>query len=429
MTRPDHDLATRTAHARLRFRHGSAHLPRARGERDRREHGAVRGGPARARPGRERDRPAQAQGRGRRARVPPRGPVRGRTSSSAATRTAAASPASPPPSPMPRTRRWSCSATRSIRPGSPSGPTRGSPTGRPSACPVLLLSGECDPFARIDLLRAAVPRLRERRAGHVPAPRPHAEAGPRRRAGPRRGLPGTHRSGVTRALPAGDRRGSLRPPPGADTVRPCPAARPPSECPDRGPKPCVRSDPTAAARRAHRVVPVGRSRIASPESSAVQARPHRHAGDGHPARRGRPGRDLRQGSARPRPVHERDRQGRIRRSLHRPEPVLGRLRQVPDHAVELAGLGQARTWATRSAKQTPANQERVAAGQVHDACTRGSDAWRRVAYWWLTGSIATTRLVAPTRKAYVDKVMTRLQDARLADADGRPDQPTKPKPA
>ncbi|HEY6058117.1 MAG TPA: alpha/beta fold hydrolase, partial [Candidatus Limnocylindrales bacterium] len=28
-------------------------------------------------------------------------------------------------------------------------------------CPVLLVSGESDPFARIDLLRAAVPRLRE----------------------------------------------------------------------------------------------------------------------------------------------------------------------------------------------------------------------------------------------------------------------------
>ena len=28
------------------------------------------------------------------------------------------------------------------------------------ACPVLLLSGESDPFARIDLLRAVVPRLR-----------------------------------------------------------------------------------------------------------------------------------------------------------------------------------------------------------------------------------------------------------------------------
>ncbi len=29
------------------------------------------------------------------------------------------------------------------------------------ACPVLLLSGESDPFARIDLLRAVVPRLRQ----------------------------------------------------------------------------------------------------------------------------------------------------------------------------------------------------------------------------------------------------------------------------
>ncbi|MGH2603061.1 MAG: alpha/beta family hydrolase, partial [Dehalococcoidia bacterium] len=28
------------------------------------------------------------------------------------------------------------------------------------ACPVLLLSGESDPFARVDLLRGAVPRLR-----------------------------------------------------------------------------------------------------------------------------------------------------------------------------------------------------------------------------------------------------------------------------
>jgi hypothetical protein len=44
------------------------------------------------------------------------------------------------------------------RPGAPDGETRAAhwPQIR---CPVLLLSGEADPFARIDLLRAAVPRL------------------------------------------------------------------------------------------------------------------------------------------------------------------------------------------------------------------------------------------------------------------------------
>jgi len=35
-------------------------------------------------------------------------------------------------------------------------------------CPVLLLSGEADPFARIDLLRAAVPLLRDAELGTYP---------------------------------------------------------------------------------------------------------------------------------------------------------------------------------------------------------------------------------------------------------------------
>jgi predicted alpha/beta-hydrolase family hydrolase len=47
-------------------------------------------------------------------------------------------------------------------------PGRPDPTGRVGhfpriACPVLLLSGEADPFARIDLLRAAVKRLPDAR--------------------------------------------------------------------------------------------------------------------------------------------------------------------------------------------------------------------------------------------------------------------------
>lgn len=61
------------------------------------------------------------------------------------------------------------------RPGAPDGETRTEhwPAIR---CPVLLLSGEADPFARIDLLRAAVPRLRQaelvtyRRLGHTLRP-------------------------------------------------------------------------------------------------------------------------------------------------------------------------------------------------------------------------------------------------------------------
>ena len=102
--------------------------------------------------------------------------------------------------------------------------------------------------------------------------------------------------------------------------------------------------------------------------------------------------------ARSRPVHVRRRQGRIRRQLHGPEHALRRVRQVPDHAVELAGLGAARTSATRNAKQTPANQEKVAAGKF-TSLYRSLGSWRRVAYWWLTGSKRTTRLVVRTPRA------------------------------
>ena len=55
------------------------------------------------------------------------------------------------------------------------------------------------------------------------------------------------------------------------------------------------------------------------------------------------------------------------------------------------------SWAQRylgnaNAKQTPANQEKVAAGKFR-SLYRGLDSWRRVAYWWLTGSSRTSRLV------------------------------------
>ncbi len=55
------------------------------------------------------------------------------------------------------------------------------------------------------------------------------------------------------------------------------------------------------------------------------------------------------------------------------------------------------------AKQTPANQEKVAAGKF-TSLYRSRGSWRRVAYWWLTGSKQTTGWSAYARR-YVNKVM------------------------
>jgi hypothetical protein len=55
------------------------------------------------------------------------------------------------------------------------------------------------------------------------------------------------------------------------------------------------------------------------------------------------------------------------------------------------------------AKQTPANQEKVAAGKF-TALHRSLDSWRRVAYWWLTGSKRTSGWSANATR-YVNKVM------------------------
>jgi hypothetical protein len=66
------------------------------------------------------------------------------------------------------------------------------------------------------------------------------------------------------------------------------------------------------------------------------------------------------------------------------------------------------SWALRylgdaSARQTPANQEVVAAGKFRDLY-RSLQSWRRVAYWWLTGSSRTTGWSTYATR-YVDKVM------------------------
>jgi hypothetical protein len=56
-----------------------------------------------------------------------------------------------------------------------------------------------------------------------------------------------------------------------------------------------------------------------------------------------------------------------------------------------------------NARQTPANQEKVAAGKM-SSLYRWLGSWKRVAYWWLTGSSRTTGW-SSSAKRYVAKVM------------------------
>jgi hypothetical protein len=65
-------------------------------------------------------------------------------------------------------------------------------------------------------------------------------------------------------------------------------------------------------------------------------------------------------------------------------------------------------WARRylgngHAKQTPHNQERVASGKM-TSLYRWLGSWRRVAYWWLTGSEKRSGW-SPAARRYVNKVM------------------------
>jgi hypothetical protein len=64
----------------------------------------------------------------------------------------------------------------------------------------------------------------------------------------------------------------------------------------------------------------------------------------------------------------------------------------------------ARTYLGHSnARQTPRNQEKVAAGKF-TSLHRSLDSWRRVAYWWLTGSKRTSGWSAYATR-YVNRVM------------------------
>ena len=154
-------------------------------------------------------------------------------------------------------------------------------------CPVLLLSGESDPFAKIDLLRASVPRLAQAELGHVSAAGAHAEARPRRRAGPGCCLPARAPDGLTGTrhrrrtvdrlwitrLSRAIRVRILSVP----QVR-----RPDGRRPNRSRRRRTPGDP-AVARRAHRVVPVGRSSIAS-AVRPPEGGPRRESRGDHPHR-------------------------------------------------------------------------------------------------------------------------------------------------
>ena len=61
------------------------------------------------------------------------------------------------------------------------------------------------------------------------------------------------------------------------------------------------------------------------------------------------------------------------------------------------------------AKQTPANQEKVAAGKM-TSLYRWLGSWKRVDYWWLTGSSRTSGW-SSYAKRYVAKVMRYYRDA------------------
>jgi hypothetical protein len=70
------------------------------------------------------------------------------------------------------------------------------------------------------------------------------------------------------------------------------------------------------------------------------------------------------------------------------------------------------------APQTPANQEKVASGKM-TALYRWLGSWKRVAYWWLTGSSRTTGWSSYATK-YVAKVMSLYRAAGGSDSSGTP---------
>ncbi len=77
-----------------------------------------------------------------------------------------------------------------------------------------------------------------------------------------------------------------------------------------------------------------------------------------------------------------------------------------------------------NARQTPANQERVAAGKM-TSLYNWLGSWRRVAYWWLTGSSRTSGWSTNATR-YVNKVMKVYRQAGGQEQAG-PNAPKAPK--
>ena len=71
-----------------------------------------------------------------------------------------------------------------------------------------------------------------------------------------------------------------------------------------------------------------------------------------------------------------------------------------------------------NAKPTPANQEKVAAGKM-TSLYHWLGSWRRVAYWWLTGSSKSTGWSAYAKR-YVNKVMDRYKANAGSTANAKP---------
>ncbi len=91
-----------------------------------------------------------------------------------------------------------------------------------------------------------------------------------------------------------------------------------------------------------------------------------------------------------------------------------------------------RAWAGRylgdpNARQTPANQEIVATAKVR-ALYRGLQSWRRVAYWWLTGSSRTTGWSTYATR-YVARVMAYYANAAPTETAGPAAPPAPAAPA
>ena len=202
MTRHDHDLATRTAHqgyasamgARIFLGHGASGTaasmaPFVDGLRRRGFDATAIDLPKRKA---EDAVPAFHAG----------GAVRARRRRRAGTRTAAGSPASPLPSPSSPYAALVLFSYPLHPPGAPERTDARIAHWPAIACPVLLLSGESDPFARIDLLRAKVAAPARRGAGDLSPPGPRSQARARGRPGPCGGLPGNEGPGLG-ALPGG----------------------------------------------------------------------------------------------------------------------------------------------------------------------------------------------------------------------------------